>query len=163
MELLRLRGEVGVLQKQVSEMTSLKAENLRLRSASAGLQNSRPIQTPTTAQTKFPKETWAFAGYATPESAMHTWIWAMDKGDKNVMLDSLIPEEQTHWKKMLEGQSMSKSPFSAYSFVAKEIISDVEATLTVVSDFPDGKHTGDQKMSLKKIGNDWKIAGQAKE
>jgi hypothetical protein len=163
LELLRLRGEVGALRKQASETANLKAENLRLRAASEGLQNSQPIQNPTTTQTKFPKEAWAFAGYATPESAMHTWIWAMDKGDKKAMLDSLIPEEQTQWKKMLESQSMSKSPFNAYSFVTKEMISDEEATLTVVSDFPDGRHTGNQKMSLKKIGDDWKIAGQAKE
>ena len=56
-ELLRLRGEVGVLRSQQKEMQIVQAENRQLRVARN--QNPQPAQ-----QDFFPKDTWAFAGYA---------------------------------------------------------------------------------------------------
>ena len=94
---------------------------------------------------------------------MQTWIWAMEKGDKQIMLNSVIPEEQPRWQQILAGEKVEKSPFTSYTLVASETISATEATVTMVSDFPDGKKTGEQKMSLKRIGNDWKLAGQARQ
>jgi len=65
-ELMRLRGEVAGLRGQKSELEKLRDENRQLRSAP----NPRPaVQPPAAEPDNSPKESWAFAGYATPESA----------------------------------------------------------------------------------------------
>jgi RNA polymerase sigma factor (sigma-70 family) len=43
-----------------------------------------------TAPESVPKESWAFIGYADPESALQSTIWAMNQGDTKTYLASLI-------------------------------------------------------------------------
>ena len=174
-ELLRLRGEVGLLRKQTSELANLKAENLRLRAAASSLQINQPPQTPATAQTKFPKEAWAFAGYATPEAALQTWTWAMNKGDKQTMLASLNPEARAHWEKLLANQTDAQiaaeatkgsSKLEGYQITGRTSRSDTEVDLAITittTDGPTTRTTEEQKYKLVKMGDDWKMAGQASE
>ena len=49
----------------------------------------------------YPKAVLKFAGYTSPDSALETWTWAMTKGDKTVMLQTLTPEARPQWEKML--------------------------------------------------------------
>jgi hypothetical protein len=160
-ELLKLRGEVGMLRQQTNEIGKLRAKNQQLQDKLTTSKNS--ATSPSASQTDFSKESWAFAGYTTPAAAMETWIWAMDKGDKKVMLASLTPDQQPQWQKILDSASdtdLAKgAPFTAFHIVSIESISDEEINLTIVSDLPDGSKTGEQKYTLKQIGTDWKMAG----
>ena len=69
-ELLRLRGEVGLLRQQKAEWEKLRAENRYLRSAATS-QGSGTASQPQ--KDYLPKESLAFAGYADPDSAMHSY------------------------------------------------------------------------------------------
>jgi RNA polymerase sigma factor (sigma-70 family) len=95
-ELLRLRSEVGRLRRQTNEVATLGAENQRLRAA---LTQNRatsvnPLISDPEAPDAVPKESWALAGYATPEATVQTLLWALHKGDSNafqVYMDGLAP------------------------------------------------------------------------
>ena len=43
-------------------------------------------------ETNFPKDSWVFAGYADPQSALLSSIWAQTKSDNQTFLTSLSPE-----------------------------------------------------------------------
>jgi hypothetical protein len=71
-ELLKLRGEVGMLRQRTNQL-QLKASQAAHRLPE---------------QTQFPKDAWAFAGYATPEAAFQSTMWAKASGDVNAWLGS---------------------------------------------------------------------------
>ncbi|WP_040550424.1 sigma-70 family RNA polymerase sigma factor [Pedosphaera parvula] len=175
-ELLRLRSEVGMLRKQASELANFKEETLRLRAVSSNPQNKQVIQAQPAGQTNFPKESWAFAGYATPEAALQSWVWAMSKGDKQAMLGSLVPEARKEWEKIF-GQT-SDSEFAAdvakgfknivgYKIVELQASSDSEVELRMEMSTTNEQNNKDkmgkaEKMTLQKVENEWKLAGPSK-
>ncbi len=154
-ELLRLRGEVGVLRSQQKEMQMVQAENRQLHVARS--QGSPPV-----AQDSFPKETWAFAGYADPESAFKSLIWAMSKGDLKTILTGVSPEEATKISKEFEGKSESEIAAAAtgeitgFRLIKKQPLSDDEVVLTL---FGDGKEET-VKLKFKRVGTEWKMSGE---
>lgn len=112
----------------------------------------------------YPKEALKLAGYASPDSALETWTWAMTKGDKTVMLQTLTPEARKDWEKLLAGKTDEQmkaeaakgaAKLSGYTIQKREVISANE----VVVHFSMIGRTEVLKMIVKKIGNDWKIAG----
>src|SRR5439155_3866208 len=84
-ELLKLRGEVGDLRLQTNDLGRLQSENQRLKSSLA------TVSTNPENVTLAPKESWAFVGYAEPESAFQSAFWAMNQGDAKTLLASLAP------------------------------------------------------------------------
>ena len=166
-ELLKLRSEAGRLPGLSNELEKARIENaqLRARLAAGESQTLSAPPAPSAAEGRFPLEAWANAGYASPEAAIRTWVWAMDKGDKKAMLESLAPEQQSQWSKILESASETdfhrQSPISAIDVVDVQTVNDTEAVLTLVNELPDGSKTAEQKMMIHKVGSDWKIAGPA--
>jgi hypothetical protein len=108
------------------------------------------------------------AGYATPDSALETWTWAMANGDKKTMLQTLTPEARPEWEKLLTGMTdeqmksqaakgVAKQP--GYTIVKRETISTNEVVIHL--SLMGSKDV--MKMDMKKIGNDWKVAGPKKD
>ena len=54
---------------------------------------------------QFPRDSWTFAGYSTPEAALVSAVWAMKEGKPQVFLDSLSAEEQARMAKAWENKS----------------------------------------------------------
>lgn len=111
----------------------------------------------------YPRASLAFAGYASPESAMESWVWAMTKGDKTVMLQSLTPEA-SKGRQELAGKAESKmraefakngSDFTGYTIQKRKAISDNEVVLHVTMFGSDQV----QKYDIRKVGSDWKLNG----
>jgi hypothetical protein len=75
-ELLRLRGEVGLLRKESQELA-------RLRSTTA------PSPTVTEPRDYFPATAWANVGADKPEAAIQTFFWAGKQGETNVVCNLL--------------------------------------------------------------------------
>ena len=81
-ELLRLRGEVGVLRQQSKELETLREENRQARTAlesSPKPQSTSPAGGAATAD-YWPRDSWTFAGYASPDAALQSFVWAASKG-----------------------------------------------------------------------------------
>lgn len=158
-ELLRLRGEVGSLRRQTNELGRLQGENQKLRSS---LANSKPGTQTAPTHENLPKESWVFAGYADPESAFQSAVWAMSQGDAKTFLASLAPEgaEFAKWHDMSDTDlsTQIKQEFekvTGFKIIDKEAISDDAAILTVLA----AGINESARFKVQRVGNDWKVAG----
>jgi RNA polymerase sigma factor (sigma-70 family) len=112
----------------------------------------------------------AFAGYATPEAALKTWLWAMSTGDFEKVQECFTPEQKTRAKTKLEGKSsedVRKGLISwarnmvDYQIEEKEEISSDEVRLhLVVPPYPGHPNVGHDVQVMQKIGKEWKYAGK---
>ena len=110
-----------------------------------------------------PRESWAFVGYATPEAALQSGYWAENKGDFQALLNSVTPEYRSQIEKHGETRTeiekatnMQKeaTQVAAYQIVRNEVVSADECILHILS-----PRLGKGKVTLKRIGNEWKWDG----
>jgi len=171
---VRLRGEVTQLRtaskdadKLRAENQQLKLENQKLRGApAAGEPAAAPAPAPTPGS--FPRESWSNAGYASPEAALVSAIYAMQQGNPKQYFDSLTPEEQLRMAKTWEGKSPEEiaakhvsdtSKISGLKVLGQSVTPDGEVLMTVQIEGVDRKET----VSMKRVGNDWKFGGFIRE
>jgi RNA polymerase sigma factor (sigma-70 family) len=111
-----------------------------------------------------PEQSWAFAGYATPEATFQTALWAMSKGDMKTISASYTPGFQASLMETA-GKGKSDAELSAMFIQIAGMIGDFQVIRneTVSSDeailhFRAGR-MGNASVPLKKIGSEWKING----
>ena len=103
-ELAKLRGEVSRLRVTANEAEKLRSEVGALKAQNRAQPAAEATPTPATTD-QFPRQSWAFSGYATPESALVSAIWAMKEGKPQLFLDGLSPEEQQRFAQQWQGKS----------------------------------------------------------
>ena len=171
-DLLRLRNEVGTLRRQTNEVAKLREENRRLQDTQAKVrQNVRPTKSPedTAGQVDFPRESWAFAGYANPESAILSLASAAVGGDLETFLNSLTPhfqaEQQEKWQRDGKNDVQIRDNLvkefgrtETIRILNKENISENEIILSLLID-NGGGHNETPRMKVQRIGDEWKMAG----
>jgi RNA polymerase sigma factor (sigma-70 family) len=170
-ELARLRGEVPRLRADANQTEKLRQEINRLRTARVEPPKTQPPNT--TSQDTFPRETWAFAGYASPESAMQSFAWAALQGDMNTFLNSLSPEGQSRerekWQKdgsnetqIRDGLVKEFGKTKAIRIEEKRAISDTEVILSLFIEHEKGD-SETAKLKVQRIDNEWKMVGPQDE
>ena len=167
-ELLRLRGEAGVLRQQGKEIEALRHENRLARAkleSTLKTQNGGASRAAATAD-YWPRDSWAFAGFASPDAALQTSVWAASKGDLKSLLGSTTGELQKQVEKDLEGKSETEATIRAMDEVARlksvrVVDREVQAddTIVLTAAFEEGTDTHTTKLVMKKIGGEWKISG----
>ena len=90
MELLKLRGETGMLREQ----NKIFAQALQ----SAEKQNH-----PTFPTNVVSRDSWRFAGYATPEDSLQSTIWAKSVGNEQVWRNGAAPEATNSFNSEIQG------------------------------------------------------------
>jgi RNA polymerase sigma factor (sigma-70 family) len=162
-DLLRLRNEVATLRRQAGELERLQEQNRKLQAALADAPKTAPAANP---KDVFPKEAWAFAGFADPESTIQSAAWAMSRGDFQTLLASLTPEQRANHERQFQGRTEQEiatmmannkdyKNMSGYQITDRQIVSDREM---VVSLYQQGRDRTIQ-MVLKRIGDEWKLDG----
>jgi hypothetical protein len=165
-DLLRLRSEVGSLRQQTNELARLREENRRLQATlmanrSLSASNSPPDATPQ----EFPKESWAFAGYATPSAALQSLYWATSKGDVKLASVSVTPE---WWQREFGDTSESEiaaefakesSKVTGFRILSSKILSDNEVILNYNLASDGRSSDGNFRILMVKIEGEWKFAG----
>src|SRR5438105_302289 len=148
-ELMKLRGEVGILRRQTNDVNTLLAENQRLKSALASAATNDATVTVAA------KESWAFQGYADPESAFQSAFWSMNQGDATTLLASLAPEgreskkvQSSSEEEYLKKRKEQFDKVTGFKIIDKEVVSSDEAILTV---FLDGPKEAD-RFRLQRLG-----------
>src|ERR1035438_6893405 len=145
---MKLRGEVGLLRQQTNRLHTLQDQNQQLRIALISKnisQNSPATNVPAKASplAVYPKASWAFAGYATPEAAFQSLNWASANGDLNRLLDGSTPDMQTEIARQFANKSESDiadeirkhfNKNTEVSILQKDVHSDTEVVLTVLGD-----------------------------
>ena len=115
----------------------------------------------------FPRSSWAYAGYANPESAFQSSVWALSKGDAQTWLASLTPSLQTEVNQRAAGDddkiisADDKRDFAritGYRIRNRQVRSEDEVVLEV---YAEGLNQT-QKCSMQRTGGEWKFGGKAK-
>ncbi len=111
-----------------------------------------------------PQSSWAFVKYATPEAAFQSSLWAMNKGDMKMFLESLTPDFQNQYMETA-GKGKSESELGAMNVKIASMIGSFEvASNEVVSSdetilhFRAGR-MGNASVPMKKVQGEWKISG----
>ncbi len=112
-----------------------------------------------------------FAGYATPEAAVQSMIWATSTGDLEKLAAGATPEVMDRVTSQMAGKTPDEIKRSGmawatamigYKITQKEVISDDEVHVHIhATPSTDALHSGKAVLILKKIGNEWKMAGNA--
>jgi RNA polymerase sigma factor (sigma-70 family) len=150
----------------IQHQAKLRKENARALSAQS--QRAAPILAIAASENDFPRESWAFRGYATPESALVSLVWAAVNSDLEGFLNSLSPEQQSRVRLRWQRQGLSdeaqfrnsiSNQFGATKRIRilnKEILSDSEVILRLQMEGEKGG-TGTVGKKVQRIGNEWKI------
>ena len=165
-ELLKLRGQVALLRGQSNELAKLREENRRLQSGQTTGQEAKAARPPPNVPPEdiFPRESWAFAGYATPEATLQTFHWASIKGDWQKLSACLSsPEEGALMQKEFAGKSASETA----AMIESRTSNLLGFRIMYRTNFPNDRagityyYDGEgivRGMRLERIGNEWKIS-----
>jgi hypothetical protein len=166
-ELLRLRGEVGRLRQQGKEIEALREANRQVSAALAA--SHKPAVAGSASEPAsadyWPKDSWQFLGYATPDAAAQSQFYAASRGDARAFLSAVTGEMQKEVEKDLDGKTESEMSakmkeeadnFQSVRVLNRETLSEDTTALTVAMQGPTG--TENAKLILMKTGNDWKLA-----
>jgi hypothetical protein len=174
-ELIRLRGEVTTLRQEKKELENARSEIQTLRAAQqqtqAQLAEARSA-TATAAEKKaprnLPRESWAFAGYNDPESALQSVLWAGLSGNVQALMASLTPEQLARMQnednrnltpaQVLERMTQQISKVKAFQVLQANSISPDETVLTLYLDGLEGSEKT-PRMKMQRVGNTWRLAG----
>jgi len=174
-EIHKLRNEVRQLRAGANETERLRTENQQLRAANRPNQTApktaEPAPTGAGSQVEYhAKEGWNFAGYTTPEAALQSVVWAMREGDTRTLVASLAPEELARvMKDEWEGKSEAEigadakrnmDEINSFRILESKTLSDDEVVLHI---YAAGGEDPVQKISMKRLGAEWKFAGPKKE
>jgi hypothetical protein len=149
LELLRLRGEIGVLRQQTGEVAKLRVENQRLHSAQPE---------PSAPGDYTLKSSWAYTGYADPESAFQSTLWASASGDPMAVLTSLHPTDRAAMARKPDEEIAAKlgqTKLKGYRILGRKKVSDDEVVLTVHC-YPDHPEVANGQVDFRRVGTEWR-------
>ncbi len=167
-ELLRLRGEVGLLREQSQDLETARAENQQARAAlETGLKGPGAGATKAAATADYwPRDSWTFAGYASPDAALQSFVWAGSKGDLTNWLAGATGDVRKRMEQDLGGKSRDQAVIRAMDeFIGLKSVRvlnrEVQADDTVVltAAFEDRTQDHTAKLVMKKIDGEWKLSG----
>jgi hypothetical protein len=159
-ELMRLRGEVGVLrqQQQAAQVQQTNpAAKPEVRSGEPWVGSGR-----------IPRDQWVYAGSATAEAALQSAVWAMSQGDWQTLLALSTPETQGMLAKEFASKSGEEIAQMLRDEAAElpELVLDyktvspegVAAFTVAVSESDDGttRTRGEAVLSFREIDGEWR-------
>lgn len=111
-----------------------------------------------------------FAGFATPEAALKSFIWSESTGDLQRLLAACTPEQGERFKKRIAGMPQREvrdrlvqeaKNRANYAVTDKEVMSDTEVRLHLrVQPYPGHPNVGNDIQVMQKIGDEWRYAGK---
>jgi RNA polymerase sigma factor (sigma-70 family) len=158
-ELLKLRGEVGVLRQQ------LESQKTQTTQQSALSREAKPARLLTSAYIS--KDQLNNVGFDTPEAALETWCQGILSGNYDQVVSAMSaqisaatlndPKEREGFEKASHEAALG---LQGMQIVAKKIVDDKKADLEVLT-FQEGKAPELGIQHMVKEGNQWKFAGSA--
>ncbi|MBE7502080.1 MAG: hypothetical protein HS113_17650 [Verrucomicrobiales bacterium] len=169
LELIRLRGEVTRLRQQVRDLDGVRAEHQRLRTSlglppaptnaappgASGATGTGAVLPPPARYLR--RQDAQFAGFATPEAALQSVLWAIEHRDANALLSSTTEDVRgrllevlasDHAERMWEGLRLVQG----LRLLSTEPAGD---ELVIQAEFLPGEPA--ESIRLVRQGNEWKI------
>jgi RNA polymerase sigma factor (sigma-70 family) len=158
-ELLRLRSETGMLRQQTNRLGTL------VRGLSKALSPTTMSAAPLE-QTNFPRSSWAFGGYSTPEATLESYMWAKSRGDVKTAFDSATSEMQqaireSYFKDKSDAEISALLIENAQNqagiqILKKMVTADDQVIFQVHLDgMPDKSYS---LLTMRKLGGEWKVS-----
>ncbi|MCS1407075.1 MAG: hypothetical protein M2R45_00231 [Verrucomicrobia subdivision 3 bacterium] len=168
-EVHKLRGEVNRLRGGADSLAQLQETNRRLQAENRSLRESATesvANAPSTGQglRSFPRESWEFLGYTSPEDALVSAIWTMQQGDPQAYFDSLAPSEQERmaerWQDKTESEISTKHQSDVAAITGLQVLNrrDVSDNKVMMDVYIEGPGRM-QRVSMRRIDDEWKFAG----
>jgi hypothetical protein len=160
-ELLRLRNQAAQLRVATSEVRQLRAQ-LNQSRASAQARGAAPTSAATAELVS--REAWGFAGYATPQAAFHSTMFAHSQGDHQTFLASLTGDLARDNQKELNNKTPEQfsenlrretARFTGYRILEMEEVSPEETVLMIYY----AGESDAEKVTMRKVGDEWRVAG----
>jgi RNA polymerase sigma factor (sigma-70 family) len=115
------------------------------------------------------KSPFSFAGYASPEAALQSTLWSASRGDLGVMDKALTPDQLEQFTALMAGKSSDQirqgltswaAALKDYKVTQRDTISSDEVHLHLhATPSVEGLRSGKAVLIMRKIGNEWKKAG----
>jgi hypothetical protein len=159
-EVHKLRNEVSQLRGQRNELERQRAENQRLKSGT--LSNVPSAAQPSQEQDYFANQDWTFAGYATPEAALQSSLWAMREGDLNSLQASTTADgwarigggmDNQSDARMAEAIKRKVKNSAGFRILERKSVTKDEIILRVHAD---GENAA-QNIVMKRSDGEWKM------
>jgi hypothetical protein len=115
---------------------------------------------------ELPKESWTFAGYADPDSALQSTLWAGISGDARKILDGAVPEfreeakTEADQKRLMALIGGNMGRWKNVRILEKQTPFDDQVHFVVNVVYTNGTDTI-FKMKWKRVGSEWKYNGEA--
>ena len=163
-ELPKLRNEVRQLRSQGAQIERLRQENQRLASALNSL-NSGKAKSFSEMEGYVSKESLSHAGFATPEAALQTFLWAIREGRIDAVAECISPDGRPSFqgefankteeeqKKSLQQGLGQLIRSSGYRVVDREQVGEDKVKLGIQA-VAGGIIA---KVVLRRVGNEWKF------
>ena len=164
-ELLKLRSEVTQLRERTNELAAVQRQNEQLGKGAASRSTNQPP--PDVAPENIhPKESWAFAGYATPEAAMQSMLWGMSQTNKDAFFAGVDPDRHGDFKEEnFEKEAPSEvAKMKSFRFLGASRINGDFASVAV---YMEGSREEDKPETtvflFKKNRDSWQLLGPAEK
>jgi hypothetical protein len=171
LELIRLRGEVTRLRQQVRDLAGLRAEHQRLR-ASLGLppETTNAVSptasgatgtgaAPPSSARYLRRQDAQFAGFASPEAALQSLLWAIEHRDTNALFSAFAEDDNTgKWLRQALGSDEAERAWEQLRLMPGLRLLSAEPTgdeLVIQAEFLPGEPA--ESIRLVRQGNEWKI------
>jgi hypothetical protein len=153
LELLQLRADLARLTQRQRELASARAENAALKARAA-------TNAPAAPPPGWIRRTDArFAGTASPEAALQSFLWAIEQRDTNALLQLVTPAAATQLQQAMQqdrpgGFWDEARIIPGFRIAGVEPRSDSETVLKV--EFLPGDKPVD--MVARRVGQEWRLA-----
>jgi hypothetical protein len=166
-ELLRLRGQVGLLRRKPVAIQDVRRENQQIHVVLAKAQEVLAQTNVTATADYWPRESWRNLGRGSPEATFQSALWASSNGDFTNLLSNLTEEGQTKLYDEFKGKSAEETSIrlaeemfqlDSVQVLSRDVADENTAILTV--EISDGRTaSGPDKIVMKRINGEWKFAG----
>ena len=163
-ELDKLRKDVQLLRRRTNDIVTLQADLQRVRAELSRTRDMMASNGPPDVPPDdiYPRDSWTFAGFDTPEQAVESVTWAISEGDQDTYLAGLSPELRDEMQmELADGSFGNAGPMemreaTGYRIVDRDTVSDNERNITVYMD-------GDRSvisLTLTNTGDGWRVSGE---
>lgn len=163
LELMRLRNEVT----QLRATAAAAREALKVASQNQAAERAQRAEIPMAEATgqegALAREQWAFRGYATPEDALVSTLWALASGNTEIVPGTMTPSERETWEQQTSGKNDAEIEelvqrqlrgITSVQVTEQRQNSPTEVVLTVQMESQQGSRTRDVHTYL--VGHEWK-------
>ncbi len=159
LELLRLRSQVGQLERRKRELSVVTEENKRLQAqvvASATNITSVPLPPGYIRKSKA-----KFAGFASPEDSLHSFLWAIEHRDLPTLMQFFSPEQAKQITAEVERRGSSEDFFKEAGVVPGLLVTGREpkddGTIELTVQIVPNDEASTQKMRFKQFDGQWRL------